>query len=308
MREVFPIGLPKLIVSTVASGDTGPIVGEVDITMMYSVVDIAGTNSLLKRILSNAAGAITGMADAYERSIVEAQRPRSPTLTSTPRQRVGLTMFGVTTPCVDRMRAHLEANYPFECFVFHCTGHGGKAMERLITEGKLDGVLDMTTTEICDHLMGGNMSAGPRRLEAALSLGIPCVISVGATDMVNFGPIGTVPEKYRSRKLLEHNPSVTLMRTSPEECRAVGDFIAGKITRFVKSPDKVALVLPRGGVSVIAKEDGPFHDAAADDALFEALDNEVLKSKIQIINDKRDINNPDFAVKIADHLARLMGY
>lgn len=182
MRDVLPIGFPKLIVSTAASGDTGPIVGETDITLTYSVVDIAGTNSLLKTILSNAAGAIVGMAQAYE---ARSKSESAASSGSKQRKRVGLTMFGVTTPCVDKIREYLESNYDIECFVFHCTGHGGKAMERLVEQGELDAVLDVTTTEICDYLCGGVMSAGEHRLEASLKAGIPCIISVGATDMVS---------------------------------------------------------------------------------------------------------------------------
>lgn len=300
MREVFPVGLPKLMVSTNASGDTGSVVGETDITMMYSVVDIAGTNSLLKRILSNAAGAISGMALAYERSLSEQK-------TEQPRKRLGLTMFGVTTPCVDKVRTHLEANYPIECFVFHCTGHGGKAMERLVEEDELDAVLDLTTTEICDELMGGNMSAGPNRLEAGLKSGHPCIISVGATDMVNFGPRGTVPEKYQSRQLFEHNPTVTLMRTSPEECKAIGDFIVEKITKFAKTPEKVQVVLPKGGVSMIATPGAPFHDAKADEALFGAIESGLAGSGVSMAVDSRAINDEAFAVDVAKRMAELLG-
>ncbi|KAK6434979.1 hypothetical protein LTR95_008834 [Oleoguttula sp. CCFEE 5521] len=303
MREVFPIGFPKLIVSTVASGNCGPIVEESDITMMNSVVDIAGTNNLLKRILSNAAGAIVGMADAYERPMQDSSHPLSAT---DQRKRVGLTMFGVTTPCVDKIRNHLESMYTLECFVFHCTGHGGKAMERLVKEGKLDAVLDITTTEICDHLMGGNMSAGPHRLEAALQAGMPCIISVGATDMVNFGAIATVPEKYQSRKLFEHNPMVTLMRTSPQECKDVGEFIVGKINQFAKAPEKVQVVLPKGGVSMIATKDAPFYDAGADKAIFDAIENGLKASAIEVISDERQINDETFAVDVAERMARLM--
>ena len=181
MRNVLPIGLPKLIVSTNASGDTGPVVGEVDISLTYSVVDIAGTNRLLRRILSNAAGGIVGMAQAYERSLAQAKQ----TMKGQQKKKVGLTMFGVTTPCVDKVRQYLESNFPVECFVFHCTGHGGLAMERLVQQGDLDAVLDITTTELCDFVCEGVMSAGPRRLEAALTAGIPYIISVGATDMVS---------------------------------------------------------------------------------------------------------------------------
>ncbi|KAM0719762.1 hypothetical protein Q7P37_003895 [Cladosporium fusiforme] len=299
MREVLPVGFPKLIVSTNASGDTGPVVGETDITMMYSVVDIAGTNSLLKRILSNAAGAISGMAQAYEGSLAETKHEQ-------PRKRLGLTMFGVTTPCVDKVRTYLEANYPIECFVFHCTGHGGKAMERLVEEGRLDAVLDLTTTEICDELMGGNMSAGAHRLEAGLKSGLPCIISVGATDMVNFGPRATVPEKYQSRQLFEHNPTVTLMRTSPEECKAIGEFIVEKIKKFARTPERVKIVLPKGGVSMIATPGAPFHDAKADEALFGAIEAGLADSGVSVINDSRAINDEAFAVDVAQRMAEML--
>jgi uncharacterized protein (UPF0261 family) len=302
MREVFPIGFPKLLVSTTASGDTGPVVGETDITMMYSVVDISGTNSLLKRILSNAAGAITGMARAYEQSLSGAHEEDGK-----PRKRLGLTMFGVTTPCVDKVRTYLEANYPIECFVFHCTGHGGKAMERLVQEGRLDAVLDLTTTEICDELMGGNMSAGPHRLEAALKAGIPTIISVGATDMVNFGPRATVPEKFESRQLFEHNPVVTLMRTSPEECKSIGESIVEKVKKYAQEPSRVQVVLPKGGVSIIATPGAPFHDVKADNALFEAIENGLEDSGVLVSIDDRAINEEGFAVDVAQRMAGLMG-
>jgi len=302
MRKVFPIGFPKLLVSTSASGDTGPVVGETDITMMYSVVDISGTNGLLKRILSNAAGAITGMAQAYERSLSEAREDGEK-----PRQRLGLTMFGVTTPCVDKVRTYLEAKYPIECFVFHCTGHGGKAMERLVEEGKLDAVLDLTTTEICDELMGGNMSAGPHRLEAALKAGIPTIISLGATDMVNFGPRATVPEKFESRQLFEHNPVVTLMRTSPEECKSIGEFIVEKVKKYAQVPGKVQVVLPTGGVSIISTPGAPFYDAKADNALFEAIEGGLKDSGVLVSIDQRAINDKGFAVDVARRMAQLLG-
>ncbi|KAK4507015.1 hypothetical protein PRZ48_000749 [Zasmidium cellare] len=303
MKDVLPIGFPKLIVSTAASGDTGPIVGETDITLTYSVVDIAGTNSLLKTILSNAAGAIVGMAQAYE------TRSKSEASSSTglkQRKRVGLTMFGVTTPCVDKIREHLESKYEIECFVFHCTGHGGKAMERLVEQGELDAVLDVTTTEICDYLSGGVMSAGEHRLEAALKAGIPCVISVGATDMVNFGPKATVPEKYRDRKLYEHNPTVTLMRTSPDECKQIGEFIVDKIKSSATDKAKVHVVLPKGGVSMIATPDAPFYDAQADEAIFSTIKKGLESTDVKLIEDERAINDEGFAVDIAERLVSIM--
>ena len=301
MREVLPIGLPKLIVSTNASGDVGPVVGETDITMMYSVCDVAGLNYLLRRILSNAAGAIAGMATAYERSL--SGHPDQP---SQPRKRVGLTMFGVTTPCVDKARQWLESTYPIECVVFHCTGAGGRAMERLVREGVLEAVLDLTTTEICDQLSGGVMDAGPRRLEAPLRAGIPHLISVGATDMVNFGPKPTVPERYQRRKLFEHNPTVTLMRTSPEECKAIGEFIVEKVKTCTKDKRKVQVVLPMGGVSMIATEGGPFYDAEADEAIFSTIRDGLEGFGVPVIEDRRDINDEGFAVDAAKRLVEMI--
>jgi uncharacterized protein (UPF0261 family) len=301
VMRTLPIGLPKLIASTVASGDTGPLVGETDITLMYSVVDIAGTNDLLRIILNNAAAAMIGMASAYEQHLQHQQNQSQ----EARRLRVGITMFGVTTPCVDKIREHLESNYSVETYVFHATGHGGKAMERLVSEGRLDAVLDLTTTEICDFLMGGNMSAGPNRLEAALEAGIPTIISLGATDMVNFGPKVTVPEKYQQRKLFEHNPTVTLMRTTKDECRAIGEFIADKIKRFATNPRKVQITLPKGGVSMIATPGGVFEDRDADDELIEMLVSHLQDSGITIVHDERDINDEGFAIDIANQLMQL---
>lgn len=302
MRKCLPVGLPKLIVSTNASGDMGPVVGEADITMMYSVCDIAGLNYLLRRILSNAAGAIAGMATAYE----EAQRSTKDD-GGGGKKRVGLTMFGVTTACVDKVREYLESNYEIETFVFHCTGAGGRAMERLVSEGVLEAVLDVTTTEICDQICGGVMDAGPFRLEAPLKAGIPYVVSVGATDMVNFGPKATVPEKYQNRKLYEHNPTVTLMRTSPEECKAIGEFMVEKLNKFCKDKSKVQVVVPLGGVSMIATPDSPFYDGEADEALFSALRAGLKDSDIQLAEDRRTINDEGFAVDLAKRLISLMG-
>ncbi|KAJ4393253.1 hypothetical protein N0V93_002461 [Gnomoniopsis smithogilvyi] len=300
MREALPIGFPKMIVSTVASGDTGPLVGETDITMMYSVVDVAGLNQVLRDVLGNAAAAIAGMAQAY------ASRPRTGDKEAKKAKRVGITMFGVTTPGADAIRNRLEGKYGAEAFVFHATGHGGKAMERLVREGKLDAVLDLTTTEICDLITGGVMSAAPDRLEAALQAGIPCIISVGATDMSNFGPKNTVPEVYRSRNLYEHNPVVTLMRSSKDESKQVGDFIVKKVNK-AKNPKAVQVWLPLRGVSMIATPGGPFADADADEALFETIRAGLEGTEVRVVEDKRDINDKGFAEGIADALAGLMG-
>lgn len=299
MRQL-PIGFPKLLVSTVASGDTGPIVEETDITMMYSVVDIAGTNTLLESIFENAAGSIVGMAQAYQRRLSLSQNSQSHA-----RKRIGITMFGVTTPCVNTCRRYLEDECNCEVFVFHATGHGGKAMERLVQDRTLDAILDVTTTEICDHLMGGNMSAGPHRLEAAAKAGIPCVVSLGATSMVNFGPKTTVPEKYAGRHLYEHNPTVTLMRTSSEECRVVGNFITEQLKKSVNQ-DKVQVVLPLGGVCMLSTPGGPFADSDADRELFDNLETGLKDTAIKVVRDDREINNEGFAIDISKRLISLL--
>ena len=302
MRAVLPIGFPKLIVSTNASADVSPVVGETDIAMMPSIVDIAGSNALLKRILSNAAGAIVGMSQAYERSRVG----EGAAATDNQKKRVGLSMFGVTTPAVDTARKYLENNYPIECYIFHQTGAGGKAMERLVDEGGLDAVCDLTTTELCDYQCGGVMDSGPNRLEAALKAGIPYVISCGALDMCNFGPKATVPEKYQDRKLYEHNPTVTLMRTNPEESREIGRFIVDKLRTHTKDKSKVQLMLPLGGVSIIATPGSPFHDAESDQALFSTIRNGLEGSGISLIEDERAINDEGFATDAAKRLVEMM--
>ncbi|KAL4945602.1 hypothetical protein BDV06DRAFT_184374 [Aspergillus oleicola] len=307
MRTAAPIGLPKLIVSTIASGNTGPVVGECDITLMYSVVDIAGTNRLLREVLGNAAGAIFGMASTYQHRLEEHRiRSAQDDKPEENKTRVGITMFGVTTPCVDYVRQHLESNYPVEVYVFHATGHGGKAMERLVEEGRLDAILDITTTEICDFIAGGSMSCDISRLEATLQRGIPNIISVGATDMVNFGPIGTIPRQYHDRRLQVHNPAVTLMRTSVNECQNVGHFILDKIARFTRNPGVVEVWLPRGGTSSIGTAGAAFADAEADAALADTLQSGLQGSKVQVISDKRDINDNGFAIDIADRLMALV--
>lgn len=301
MRNALPIGFPKMIVSTVASGDTGPIVEETDITLMNSVVDVAGLNHILRRVLSNAGHAIAGMAQGYAFTADSSQAQRNK------KKRVGITMFGVTTPAVDAIRKYLESKHDIEAYVFHATGHGGKAMERLVREGGLDAVLDLTTTEICDYHTGGVMSAGPHRLEAAAEAGIPNIISVGATDMSNFGPKGTVPECYEDRKLYEHNPVVTLMRTSKDEAQQVGKFIVDKLIKHAKDPNAIQVWLPLGGVSTIAVPGGPFADSEADVVLFQTLRDGLAKSGIEVVDDKRAINNEEFAHDIAEALIAKMG-
>jgi uncharacterized protein (UPF0261 family) len=302
MRNALPIGFPKLIVSTVASGDTGPIVGETDISMMYSVVDVAGLNQVLRIILSNAGAAIAGMS----RALLFREGQDRKGAKEGGKKSVGITMFGVTTPAVDTIRKYLEAEYEIETFVFHATGHGGRAMERLIEEGALDAVLDLTTTEICDHVTGGVMSAGEHRLEAAACAGIPNIISVGATDMTNFGPIATVPERYKARRLYEHNPVVTLMRTSLTEAQQVGSFVAEKLKKFAKHKDMVEVWLPKGGVSMISTPGAPFEDREADQKMFGAIREGLDGSGIDVVDREEAVNDKEFAIGIAEALVRKM--
>ena len=287
MREL-PVGVPKLMVSTVASGDTRPYVGAVDVTMMYSVVDISGINQISERILTNAAGAIAGMATAV--------LPES----SASKPLVGATMFGVTTPCVTRARERLE-ELGYEVLVFHATGTGGQSMEALMKSGFVTASLDVTTTELADDLVGGVLSAGPRRLEAAGELGIPQVVSLGALDMVNFGPVETVPERFAGRNLYRHNPTITLMRTTPEECAELGRRIARKLNA---ATGPTALFVPLKGVSMIAVEGQVFHDPAADEALFEAL-RENLDPQVEVRWLDMDVNDERFALALANRLDQL---
>jgi uncharacterized protein (UPF0261 family) len=286
--RALPVGVPKLIVSTLASGDTRPYVGASDVTMTYSVVDISGLNRISERILANAAGAIAGMAK-----------------TSVPgnggKPLIGATMFGVTTPAVTRARERLE-ELGYEVLVFHATGTGGQSMEALARGGFLAGVLDLTTTELADDLVGGVLSAGPGRLEAAGELGLPQVVSLGALDMVNFGPRETVPEHFEGRNLYVHNPTVTLMRTTPEECAELGRRIARKLSA---ATGRTALYVPLKGVSMIATEGGPFHDREADEALFSAL-REGLGENVELHELDLDINDPEFADAMANRLHELV--
>ena len=292
--RVLPVGVPKLIVSTLASGDTRPYVGANDVTMTYSVVDISGLNRISERILVNAAGAIAGMAKAY---VPESDGGKP--LSSTPL--IGATMFGVTTPAVTRARGRLE-ELGYEVLVFHATGTGGQSMEALARGGFLAGLLELTTTELADDLVGGVLSAGPDRLEAAGELGLPQVVSLGALDMVNFGPRETVPEQFEGRNLYVHNPTVTLMRTTPAECAELGRRIARKLSA---ATGPTALFVPLKGVSMIATEDGPFYDREADEALFAAL-REDLGENVELHELDLDVNDPAFADAMANRLDEML--
>jgi uncharacterized protein (UPF0261 family) len=286
--RALPVGVPKLMVSTVASGDTRPYVGAVDVTMMYSVVDIAGVNSVSARIMANAAAAIAGMAGA-----------RVPSLEAKPL--IGATMFGVTTPCVTRARERLE-ELGYEVLVFHATGAGGQSLEALVRDGFLVGVLDTTTTELADELVGGVLSAGPDRLEAAGAAGVPQVVSLGALDMVNFGPRETVPPQFEGRNLYVHNPTITLMRTTPDECGELGRTIGRKLSA---ATGPTVLFVPLKGVSMIAVEGQPFYDKDADDALLAGL-HDTLGPSVEVHELDTDINDAAFAEAMADRLHELI--
>ncbi|MFE3454740.1 Tm-1-like ATP-binding domain-containing protein [Nonomuraea sp. NPDC059194] len=285
----LPIGLPKLIVSTMASGDVSPYVGAKDVTIMYSVVDIAGINRVSRLILGNAAAAIAGMAAAYAATQTATQHDDRPL--------VAASMFGVTTPAVDAARERLT-EHGYEVLVFHATGAGGRAMEGLADSGLLAGVLDLTTTELADDLVGGVLSAGPDRLTAAGRQGVPQVVAPGALDMVNFGPADSVPPRFEGREFYVHNPTVTLMRTTPEEMAELGRRVAAKLAA---ATGPTALFVPLRGVSALDAPGMPFHDQKADDACFEAL--AAYPGAIQL---DLHINDPAFGRALADRLHDLI--
>ena len=283
--QAVPVGVPKIMVSTLASGDTSPYVQSKDISMMYSVVDIAGINRLSRQILANAAGAIVGMVNA-EVSAATADKPL-----------IAATMFGVTTPCVTKAREILEAA-GYEVLVFHATGTGGQAMEDLVKGGFLAGVLDATTTELADELVGGILSAGPDRLEAAGKSGLPQVVAPGALDMVNFGPPDTVPEQFSDRLFYQHNPTVTLMRTTAEETAELGRIMARKLSE-ARGPTTV--IIPAQGVSAIDKTGQPFDSPEARIAWIENLKAHIADN-VTVIEMDAHINDDEFAIKLAETL------
>jgi uncharacterized protein (UPF0261 family) len=294
MRDL-PIGLPKVLVSTMAAGDVSPYVGAGDVTMMYSVVDVAGINQVSRAVLGNAAAGAAAMARAYaDRRASGAVQPERPL--------VAASMFGVTTPAVDAARARLD-DLGYEVLVFHATGSGGRALEALARSGMLVGVLDLTTTELADDLVGGVLSAGPDRLTAAGAAGIPQVVSLGALDMVNFGPADTVPERFADRTFFVHNPTVTLMRTTPEENAALGRRLGAKLAA---ATGPTALVVPRNGVSALDADGMPFRDESADAALFDAALDAVRGSAVLVVDEDAHINDKDLAVRAADLLHDLI--
>lgn len=288
--RALPIGVPKVMVSTLASGAVRQYVGDKDVFMLNPVVDIAGLNRVSRLVLTQAALALAGMVSP---KVPPVQELRERTL-------IAATMFGVTTPCVERARAVLEEE-GYEVLVFHATGAGGQAMERLLRDGLIAGVLDLTTTELADELVGGVLSAGPTRLTAAAELGIPQVVSVGATDMVNFLGPETVPERFRGRMLHRHNANVTLMRTSPQECAAIGRDLGAKLA-CGRGP--ATLLLPARGVSALDRAGGPFDDPAARRALFEAV--RAAAGDTRVLELDLHINDPEFAEACARELLDLM--
>ena len=283
----LPIGFPKVLVSTMGAGDVSAFVGTSDIAMMYSVVDIAGINAVTSRILGNAAAAVAAMADTYSARVdSDGGRPL-----------VGATMYGTTTPCVDRARATLET-LGYEVLVFHATGTGGRSMEALVGSGYITAVLDVTTTELADEVAGGTLTAGPDRLEAAGLLGLPQVVSVGAVDQITFTPQAAVPAEYRDRNVYHHNPSIALVRTNAEECAELGRRIAGKLNR-AKGP--VSIFVPLRGSSSYAVDGAVFHDPEADAALVESL-RAHLGPSVELVEMDTDINDPVFADAMARRL------
>jgi uncharacterized protein (UPF0261 family) len=287
--RALPVGVPKVMVSTVASGNTAPYVGPADLCMMYSVTDVAGLNRISRRVLGNAAHALAGML-AHPLPEAADVKPA-----------LGLTMFGVTTPCVQQVARALEQDY--DCLVFHATGTGGQSMEKLVDSGLVAGVIDVTTTEVCDLLMGGVFSAGEDRLGAIARTGVPYVGSCGALDMVNFGAMETVPAAYRERNLYLHNPQVTLMRTTPEENRRMGAWLGAKLNACA---GEVRFLLPEGGVSLIDAPGQPFHDPSADAALFAALEATVEQTKRRrLIRLPHNLNDPAFAAALVENFREI---
>ncbi len=276
--QLLPLGLPKIMVSTLASGDVSGFVGVSDIIMMPSVTDLAGLNRISRTILANAASAVTAMATR-------------PPLPSDDKPAIGLTMFGVTTPCVTAIAETLGAEY--DCLVFHATGTGGRTVEKLADSGMLSGIIDITTTEVCDLLFGGVLPATEDRFGAIARTGLPCVLSVGALDMVNFWAPETIPARYADRKIYRHNPSITLMRTTPAENAEMGRWIGEKLNRC---HGPVHLLIPEKGVSALDIEGGDFFDPEADAALFDALETTIIPTASRRVTRlPLHINDPAFA-------------
>lgn len=291
--RALPIGFPKVMVSTLASGQTAHYVGTTDITMIPAIVDVSGINRVSRAIFENAAGAICGMVTAAEarRAAKTSDKPL-----------IVASMFGNTTPCVTEAKRLLETA-GYEVLVFAATGSGGRAMESLIASGMVAGVLDITTTEWADELVGGVLTAGPGRLDATAAARIPAIVTPGCLDMVNFGERSSVPAKFSGRTFYQHNPQVTLMRTTPAECTELGRIIAEKVNRYTAP---VTVLIPRRAISVISAPGQPFHDSAADTALFTAL-RRGLRKDIPVVELDTVINDPSFARACAEALLAHLG-
>ena len=301
MRRL-PVGVPKVMISTVASGDVGRYVGASDIMMMYSVTDVQGLNRISRRVLANGANALAGMvrqAAGPERA--PRRPPRAPRSEDGDRPGLGLTMFGVTTTAIQQITSRVEDRY--DCLVFHATGVGGRSMEKLADSGLLAAAVDLTTTEICDMMMGGVLAADEDRFGAFIRTRIPWVGSVGALDMVNFGPRDTVPERYRSRRFVEHNPQVTLMRTTAEENARMGEWIARRVNEMT---GPVRFLIPEGGVSALDAPGQPFHDPEADRALFDAIAGTFEEgANRRLVRTPHHVNDAAFADAVAGALAAI---
>lgn len=287
--RALPIGVPKLMVSTVASGNTSQYVGTSDVIMIPSIVDVAGLNAISRTVFQNAVKAAAGMLLLTD-SIKEDAAEKRPTIAA--------SMFGVTTPCVNMARELLTKS-GYEVLVFHATGTGGRTMESLIEGGFIDGVFDLTTTEWCDEIVGGVLNAGPHRCEAAAKCGVPQIISVGALDMVNFGPFDTVPKQFADRNLYKHNPTVTLMRTTVEENRQIALKLSEKLNM---AKEKTALFIPLKGVSMIDAAGQPFYGPEEDRMLFETLKKNIDNPVVEIIEMDAHINDESFALAAAQKL------
>ena len=287
--RALPIGFPKLMVSTLASGNTSQYVGVKDVVMFPSIVDVAGLNRISRQILTRAAGAICGMVESEPKA--SADKPV-----------IVASQFGNTTPCVEHARRLLEKE-GYEVLVFHATGTGGRTMESLVEAGLVSGVLDVTTTEWADELVGGILTAGPTRLEAAAKHGVPAIVTPGCLDMVNFGPRDTVPAKFKARRFYQHNPQVTLMRKTPDECKRLGEIIAQKLNGS-KAP--ITVLIPLKGISVISEAGQSFYDAEADRSLFTALKTSLRKD-ISVRELDCNINDPAFAEACVAELLKNIG-
>ncbi|MEU9800439.1 Tm-1-like ATP-binding domain-containing protein [Streptomyces sp. NPDC051000] len=298
--RALPLGVPKVMVSSMASGDVAPYVGSSDITMMYSVVDMAGINSVSAPVLANAAAAVAAMAGGFAR----ASRERGPTrLGAGSRPLIAASMAGVTTIGVDAARERLT-ELGYEVLVFHVSGTGGRTLEKLAGQGIFAGVLDLTLSELADDLCGGILTAGPDRLSAAGRAGVPQVVSLGALDMVKFGPLESLPERARYRRVRVHNPSITVIRTTASECAELGRRVAAKL-RAATGP--TAVCVPLRGLSTLGAPGGPYHDPRADGALFSALREGLRGSAARLYDHDTHINDPAFGRDAADRLHAMIG-